>query len=228
MKKLLLKWVKNTAISLGTLLFCTVVNATPTNPVNGAEYATLSPSQPVLTKGKKVEVIEFFMYHCPACNMLEPALMAWVQKMGNNVEFKRIHVAHKPQNDPEARLFLTLEAMGLEGEMHSKVLKTWHVDKQQLTSDEDNLAWAVKNGIEREKFMSFYNSFAVINKLQNLNRVAANYRVDSTPTLIIDGKLITSMAQVSQSNPTIDVQKIDKPTMEVVDVLVKQILASKQ
>ena len=45
-------------------------NASPTDPRNGAEYTTLATPQPTQTVGKKVEVVEFFAYHCPACNAL--------------------------------------------------------------------------------------------------------------------------------------------------------------
>ena len=53
--------------------------ASPTAPKNGAEYTTLKTPQPVQAEGKKVEVIEFFMYHCPACYALEPAMLEWVK-----------------------------------------------------------------------------------------------------------------------------------------------------
>ena len=41
-------------------------NASPAEPRSGAEYITLATPQPTQTVGKKVEVIEFFAYHCPA------------------------------------------------------------------------------------------------------------------------------------------------------------------
>jgi len=40
--------------------------ASPADPKNGVDYQTLTAPQPVQAAGKKVEVIEFFAYHCPA------------------------------------------------------------------------------------------------------------------------------------------------------------------
>ena len=59
--------------------------ASPTAPVNGADYTTLAQPQPVQATGKKVEVVEFFAYHCPACNFLEPTLNSWIKKQGDNI-----------------------------------------------------------------------------------------------------------------------------------------------
>jgi thiol:disulfide interchange protein DsbA len=150
--------------------------ASPTAPRNGAEYTTLKTPQPVQAQGKKVEVIEFFMYHCPACYALEPAMLEWVKKQGDNISFRRIHLPLTGENDPEAHMFLTLEAMKLEEQLHAKILHTWHVERRRLKSDADNIDWAVKNGVDKEKFTATYNSFAVMTRLKNAGRVAAPMR----------------------------------------------------
>ena len=93
-------------------LVATAAFASPADPKNGAEYLTLPTAQPVQAVGKKVEVIEFFAYHCPACNLMEPHVEAWVKKQGENINFKRVHFPFQGPNDPEAHLYLTLEAMG--------------------------------------------------------------------------------------------------------------------
>jgi thiol:disulfide interchange protein DsbA len=196
--------------------------ASPTAPRNGAEYTTLKTPQPVQAQGKKVEVIEFFMYHCPACYALEPAMLEWVKKQGDNIVFRRIHLPLTGENDPEAHLFLTLEAMKLEESLHAKILSTWHVERRRLKSDADNLDWAVKNGIDKDKFLAMYNSFSIVTKLKNAGRVAGTYEVTSTPTLIVDGRYSTNPSMVDASNPGIPRQKLDQATLQVLDALVAQ------
>lgn len=205
-------------------LIANLTYATPTDPVNGQEYVTLKNPQPVPDQGKKIEVIEFFMYHCPACNMIDPALSAWVKKQGDNIIFKRIHMG---SNAPENRLFLTLEALGKENALHSEVLKTWHVQHIQLSNDKKNLEWAVKNGIPEKDFLDTYNSFGVTAKLREIPSIADRYQVDSTPTIIIDGRYQTSMALVSKSNEDIQYSELDKETVKVIDALVKKARAGK-
>ncbi|MBP1208189.1 thiol:disulfide interchange protein DsbA [Duganella sp. 1411] len=195
--------------------------ASPTAPKNGAEYTTLKAPQPVQAEGKKVEVIEFFMYHCPACYALEPAMLEWVKKQGDKIVFRRIHLPLTGENDPEAHLFLTLEAMKLEESLHAKVLSTWHVERQRLKSDDDNINWAVKNGIDKQKFLAVYNSFAIITRLKNAGRVAATYEVNSTPTLIVNGRYLTNPTMVDGSNPgQIPRQQLNQATLQVLDALV--------
>src|SRR4051794_14587707 len=84
--------------------------ASPVDPKLGAEYIQLASPQPVQVVGKKVEVIEFFMYHCPHCYVLEPYLAEWVKKQGDKINFKRVHMPYSGASDPEAHLYLTLEA----------------------------------------------------------------------------------------------------------------------
>ncbi len=208
-------------------LLANLAFATPASPQNGAEYSTLPNSQPAQSVGKKIEVIEFFMYHCPACNMLEPELLDWVKKQGDNIVFRRMHIPHTGPNDPEAHLFLTLEAMKNEDALHGKVLATWHVEHRRLMNDADNLDWAVKNGIDKAKFLEYYNSFSVKTRLQNLSRIAASYQVDSTPTLVVDGRFLTNPAMVDASNQGIPHPALNKATLQVVEALVVKARAGK-
>lgn len=195
--------------------------ASPAVPRNGAEYQTLATPMPVAPAGKKVEVIEFFMYHCPACHALEPALAAWVKKQGDAINFRRIHMPHM-QNDPEAHLFLALEALQLGVTLHDQVLHTWHVERQRLRTDDDNLAWAVKQGIDKQKFLDAYNSFGVTTRLRNLEKLMNSYHVDSTPTLVINGRYLTSPSMVMEKNPDVPRASLEAATFQVVDALVRK------
>jgi len=196
--------------------------ATPTAPRSGAEYNTLKAPQPVQAQGKKVEVIEFFMYHCPACFALEPELLAWIKKQGDNITFRRIHLPLTGENDPEAHLFLTLQAMNLEEQLHAKVIQTWNVEHHRLNSDAANIDWAVKNGIDKDKFTTVYNSFSVMTRLRNAGRVAGAYEVNSTPTLVVDGRYVTNPSLVDAANPGIPRPQLNAATLQVLDALVAQ------
>ena len=201
-------------------LIAGIAHASPQAPQNGAEYQTLSTPQPVQADGKKIEVVEFFMYHCPACNALEPALLEWVRKQGDRIVFRRVHVPHTGADDPEAHLFLTLQAMGNEDAMHASILHVWHVEHHRMSSDADNLDWAVKNGIDKARFLAYYNSFGVLAKLHNLQHSAEDYQVSSTPTLIVDGRYLTNPAMVDAADPGIPRASLDQATLQVADALI--------
>jgi thiol:disulfide interchange protein DsbA len=208
-------------------LIATTAFASPADPKLGADYLALATPQPVQTTGKKVEVIEFFMYHCPHCNVLEPFLEAWVKKEGDNIVFKRVHMPYSGANDPEAHLFLTLEAMGKLDEMHAKVFRAIHVDRVRLNSDDAILNWVGKNGIDKTKFLDYWNSFSVQTKLKRLNQIISNYKVDSVPTLIVDGRYMTSPAVVDASNHVTGEAALSQATIQVLDNLVTKVAKTK-
>ncbi len=212
---------------LATVLAASTAFASPTDPKNGVEYVTLAQPQPVQATGKKVEVIEFFMYHCPHCNALEPQLEQWVKKQGDNIVFKRVHLPSSGPNDPEAHLRLTLEALGKAEEFQPKVFKAWHVDRLRLNTDAAIIDWVSKNGIDRNKFLEAWNSFGVTTKLRRLPQITSDYKVDSVPTIIIDGKYQTSPATVYNSVKTQNEPALFGATLQVMDALVAKAAKSK-
>lgn len=194
--------------------------ASPTNPVNGAEYRTLPQAMPTQKVEGKVEVIEFFMYHCPACYAVEAPMVAWAKKNADKVNFRRIHLSSGEMSDYEAHLWVTLEAMQLEEALHDKVLQAWHQEHRRLRSDEENLNWALRNGIDKEKFLTAYNSFGVAARLRSLVRTAQNYGVTGTPTIIVNGKYVTEPAVVAQTNPNLPREEVIPASFQVLDALV--------
>jgi len=202
-------------------------NASPTDPKNGAEFTTLASPQPTQTVGKKVEVVEFFAYHCGACNAFEPTLNNWVKKQGDNIVMRRIPLPFQGPSDPEARLFLTLDAMGKLEEYHHRVFRAVHVERKRLLKDDDIIAWATSNGLDKAKFMEAWNSFGVQTKLKRLPQIAEAYKASSTPTVVIDGKYVVSPASVAQANKIQDMGQLMTATGQVLDALVTRSSSSK-
>jgi thiol:disulfide interchange protein DsbA len=65
---------------VAVLMVTNIAFASSTDPKTVS--TTLSAPQPVQATGKKVEVIEFFAYHCPACNSIEPTSKSVGQEVG--------------------------------------------------------------------------------------------------------------------------------------------------
>jgi thiol:disulfide interchange protein DsbA len=212
---------------LAASLVVSTAFASPTDPKNGVEYVTLAQPQPTQAAGKKVEVIEFFMYHCPHCNALEPQFEQWVKRQGDNIVLKRVHIPASGPNDPEAHLYLTLEALGKVDEMHAKVFKAIHVDRIRMKDDATVIDWASKNGIDRASFTNAWNSFGVMTKLRRLSQVADAYKVDGAPTVVIDGKYQTSPAMVYNSVKAVNEPQLFQATLQVMDALVAKAAKSK-
>jgi thiol:disulfide interchange protein DsbA len=212
---------------LAASLVASTAFASPTDPKNGVEYVTLAQPQPVQATGKKVEVIEFFMYHCPHCNALEPQFEQWVKKQGDNIVLKRVHLPSTGPNDPETHLYLTLEALGKVDEMHAKVFKAVHVDHIRLNQDAAIIDWVSKNGIDRATFVNAWNSFGVMAKLRRQPQIVDAYKIDGVPTMVVDGKYQTSPATVYNSVKSTNEAQLFQATLQVLDALVAKAAKSK-
>ncbi|WP_075795269.1 thiol:disulfide interchange protein DsbA/DsbL [Massilia putida] len=210
------------AAGLGLLLSLTasLASASPAVPQNGVDYATLAQPQSVQANGKKVEVIEFFMYHCPVCNALEPLFEDWIRKQGDRITVRRIHIPSTGPADPEAHLYLTLEALGRLGDMHEKVFKAVHVDHIRLNKDDAIIDWVAKNGIDRAQFLDAWHSFGVTTRLRQLRQVTASYQVESAPTLVVGGRFLTNPGLLSNQMQGLDREAVFKATLNVADKLV--------
>ena len=201
--------------------------ASPTDPKAGVEYVNLAQPQPTQAAGKKVEVIEFFMYTCPHCNTLEPTMAQWVKKQGDNIVFKRIHLPAQGASDPLTHLYLTLEAMGKADEWQPKVFKAIHVDRIRLNRDDTIIDWVAKNGMDKTKFVEAWNSFGVMTKLRRMPQIVNNYKVDGVPTIVVDGKYMTSPSQVHSAVKATNEGQLYQATTQVMDALVAKAAATK-
>lgn len=194
--------------------------AAPATPRSGAEFQTLPARQPVKAAPGQVEVIEFFMYHCPFCYQLEAPLGAWVARQGKAIAFRRVHLPYTGAADPEAHLFLTLEAMGQGAAMFPKIEHAVHVERIRLNQDDAILAWVVKNGIDRAQFLAAWNSFGVTTAMRRLARTIADYHIDSAPQLVVDGRYLTSPSMAVSGAAEQTVPAANAAVIEVLDALV--------
>lgn len=176
----------------GTALVAPAVWAQAKAPVDGVDFLTLDKPASTDAAAGKVEVVEFFWYSCPHCNIFEPQLEAWLEKLPKNVSFRRVPAMFRPSFEPQQRLFYTLEAMGKLPEVHKKVFNAIHNEKLTLDTAEQITAWAVKQGLDRAKFTEAYASFPVVTKVRRATQLQEQYKVDGVPSLGVAGRYFTS------------------------------------
>jgi thiol:disulfide interchange protein DsbA len=157
----------------------------------GFDYRILPNAQPLENKGK-VEVIEFFWYGCPHCYDFEPELSAWVKRQPKDVVFRRVPVAFRDDFMPHSQLFYALEAMGKGDAFNEKVMYAMHKENKRLLNENEIADWVASQGIDRNSFLATYRSFAVISKARAAKQMAESYRIDGVPTIVMQGKYVTS------------------------------------
>lgn len=173
------------------ILLSGVVGAQSQKIEEGFDYRILSVPQPVETKGK-VEVIEFFWYGCPHCYDFEPELSAWVKRQPKDVVFRRIPVAFRDDLLPHSQLFYALEAMGKGDALNEKVMYAMHKENKRLLAEPEIADWVASQGVDRNSFLATYRSFAVVSKARAAKQLAEAYRIDGVPTIVMQGKYVTS------------------------------------
>jgi len=185
------------------LLAVTVAKAT-TTWVDGQHYFTIKPAQPTNVAAGKVEVIEVFSYGCPACNLFYPTMDKLKANLPKNVEVGYLHASFNTAEDWPMfqRAFVTAQAMGIAEKAHTAMFNAvWASDelavtdrrtdrlKNPLPSIENAAAFYARvAGVKKEEFLSIAKSFSVEAKIRNSETLMKAYRVDSTPTIIVNGK----------------------------------------
>jgi thiol:disulfide interchange protein DsbA len=213
-------------LASAALMFTAAGAAYAAEPKEGVEYKTIETPQPANTGSKKVEVIEFFMYSCPHCAAWDPALSDWVKKNADKIAFKRVNFPRTGEKDPQAHAYLTLEAMGKVDQVHTKIFNAIHVEHNRLLTDDSITELVTKNGIDKAKYLDTFNSFSVQTKMKRASTLINSYKVEFAPTIIIDGKYMTSPSQAGRpgESETISQQK----TLAVMDYLVAKAAATKK
>jgi len=158
---------------------------------SAADYAPVAPPQPTESNGK-IEVIEFFWYGCPHCYHLEPLVNAWLKTKPDDVVFKRLPAYPSESWGELARVFYTIEAMNLLPQMHEKIFDAIHKDNVNLVNPKIRDQWLAKNGVDPAKYAAMEKSFTVATNLQRAKQMTMNYKVDSVPRLVVNGKYYTS------------------------------------
>jgi len=161
----------------------------------GKNYFRLKSPQPVET-GKKIEVIEFFSYGCPHCADLDPELQAWQKTLPADVAFRRVPVMFQDRWVGLAKVFFTLEALGVDDRITPEVFVAIHKNGMQLWNEKTFFDWAATKGLDRKKVEEMYGSFAINGKVNRAKQLAQAYNVQSVPMVVVDGKFTTASDKV--------------------------------
>lgn len=162
------------------------------------EYRVIKPQPISVASG--IEVIDFFWYGCPHCYNLQPALERWINRKPADVTIRRIPAILRDSWAPHARIYYTLEALGEVERLHQRVYHGYHLEELAMSKPEVMSEWAMRNGIARERWDEAYNSGTVQRKVEEAARLSRAYSVTGTPTLVVNGRYLTSSSMSESLN----------------------------
>jgi protein dithiol oxidoreductase (disulfide-forming) len=170
----------------------------------GVNYFLVSPAHITDLPTGKVEVTEAFSYACPACNVFQPLMRKLKAEMPPNVVVDYLPASFNSAEDwPMFQLaYLTAQSLGIDQRTHDAMFDAvWKsgelgvIDsstrglKSHLPSIED--AAKVYNKLTNtpvDKFVAASKSFDVDRRRRAAEDLLRTYKVDRTPTIIVNGK----------------------------------------
>ncbi|OEC57151.1 thiol:disulfide interchange protein DsbA [Pseudomonas sp. AP42] len=170
----------------------------------GKTYAELANPVPVAVPGK-IEVVELFWYGCPHCYAFEPTINPWAEKLPKDVNFRRIPAMFGGPWDAHGQLFLTLEAMGVEHKVHNAVFEAIQKQGKRLTKPDEMADFVATQGVDKDKFLATFNSFAIQGQIKQAKELAQKYGVQGVPTLIVNGKYRFDLGSTGGPEATLNV-----------------------
>ena len=162
-------------------------------PKAGKDYVKLEKAVASEAPEGKVEVIEFFWYSCGHCNEFEPVFANWLKSgASKNVAARRVPVAFNASFMPQQKLYYALEGMGKVDELHARVFRAIHVERQKLATDAAVMEWMAKQpGVDQAKFKEIYTSFTVSNQVRRATQLQEAYGVEGVPSMGVAGRYYT-------------------------------------
>jgi len=168
--------------------------------VPGTNYTVLAHPQPTGAPAGTVQVLEAFWYGCPHCYALDPYLEQWRMHKPAYVQFERVPVTWNDEDRSHARLFYALKTLDQLDQLHSKVFDAIHrqgdplyVQGNYVATLESQENFVAANGLSGADFVHAYESAAVDTDLQQADALIRRYRIDSVPTLIVNGRYETDV-----------------------------------
>ena len=172
--------------------------------VEGKNYFLIEPAQPTSHPGK-IEVTEVFSYACPACNGFHTTVDQIAKSLPSDAVMNYLAASFRPdENWPVyQRAFYAAQALGVVEKTHDALFDatwktgetaTYNLDtgkpkpKAAWPTIEDLAKFYAKYGVDPKEFVGIANSFTVNTKMKRADDLMKAYGVDSTPTMIVNGK----------------------------------------
>jgi thiol:disulfide interchange protein DsbA len=170
----------------------------------GEHFTAYPVAQPVSTPPGNVEVIEGFWYGCAHCYSLEPRVEAWDKSKPAWITLRRLPVIWNEVTREDARLYFTIESLGLVDKVHGAVFREIHASGRPLTAvrggrvDKAATEKAAReflsaHGVSAEDFAKHYRSFSTENRLRQAENLSRRYMLDHTPMVVVHGKYLTDV-----------------------------------
>lgn len=153
----------------------------------GEHYFAIKTA-PTKSKSETIKVTEIFWYACRACYKLEGAIKTWEASLPSTVKFDRSPAVLRKSMAIHAKLFFLPSLLKIEQELHNEIFKEIHENKNKLSTDKEITQFFENYGIEKSLTEEMLNSHDLSMKVKRADARARRYKVEGTPTFIVNGQ----------------------------------------
>ncbi|HEV2703750.1 MAG TPA: thiol:disulfide interchange protein DsbA/DsbL [Steroidobacteraceae bacterium] len=205
-----------------------LVASAQTTWTEGRNYSLIVPALHTNVPPGKVEVTEVFSYGCPHCSEFRPVIKQLKAELPPNAVFNMVPASFNPTEDWPMfqRAYVTAESLGVAERANDGIFDAiWKsgelavVDPQtnRLKSPQPTIQDAARvynklTGVPVDKFVAVSQSFAVEVKMKADDAFVLHGQVDSTPTIVVNGKYRLNTESAGGANQVLQLVKylVDK------------------
>ena len=155
--------------------------------MEGKHYFNINQASAPRSDGK-IEVIVVFSYLCSHCNVLEPYVEAWSAKQADDIVISRMHVNFGRAHELLARGYIVAEMTGIEDQSHPALMDAIWKERRRFRSPDDLAEFYAQFGLEKERFLANYNSFATDSQMRRVEQNTRAWGITGTPAIIVNRK----------------------------------------
>lgn len=159
-------------------------------PFEGVDYHAIAPRP--TADARRIEVIEFFYYGCKWCHEAQPYVEEWLGRKAADVDFRYQPAIRNTRWLVLTKAFFVLQALGELPRLHAALYRAYHRDEINVEDEAVLTGWALKQGIELASFERLLASDEIMAKVQRAREATYAYQIESTPSMVIDGRLLTT------------------------------------
>ncbi|AMO54354.1 thiol:disulfide interchange protein DsbA/DsbL [Endozoicomonas montiporae] len=200
----------------------------------GKDYHLLKSPVQTSVSDDRIEVAEVFWYGCPHCSSLEKVVTRWKPQMTDEAQLVRVPGFFGPNLwQTHAQLYYTLESLFPDEKslkpVHDAIFQQVQERNNLLKNEEEMLGYLTKHHkVDKDKFLSLYNSFGVKNLMNQASSKVRGYQLTGVPVLVIDGRFVVEPKVGLERMPEIADYLIERVSKERAEAKAKKSPTSPQ
>jgi len=217
-----MKLIKSAACAVALTLAASISAHAAQVWTEGVNYFLIQPARTPAVPPGKVEVTEVFSYACPACNIFQPIMHKLKQAMPPNVVVDYLPAAFNTAEDwPMFQLaYVTAQLLGVDQQTHDAMFDAvWKGGDLSISDSSRGLKtrmptiedaakfYSQRAGVPADKFLATSKSFSADLKVRTDQDLMVAYKVDRTPTIIVNGKYRLHVESAGGADQLIDLVK---------------------